>query len=238
MSRRKDRKQNTQSDGITRRTESKAGSSQPSKPSRRRKSRTVVKSTACTPDVAELETQIKKTASEGGEADTSTKSTLPEPDEQAQVDAGGPVEDGGEASADTAAESARDDDEAKDPDATKVAEEQLADEQWLASLRVRRRLADKTLFDTEALLWRRIWPEVERMIGRLEAHRPELHEACVKGRHLPFYQQFARQLNEMIRFPDPTGWHICRYCKGKGRKGPEKAPCIDCGGGGFSWKWT
>ena len=47
--------------------------------------------------------RAKKTASEGGGADTSTNSARPEPDAPAQVDAGGPDEDAGEATADAAA---------------------------------------------------------------------------------------------------------------------------------------
>ena len=314
----------TQSDGITRGTKGKAGSSRPSKPSLRRKSRTV-ESRASMPDLGSFEAQIeeshnqflasfssrlrhalrmgqlllqvkerlgrspftdwvesrypysvasarrymrvarnvavvdevskrqfatgltltdvlkrlakpraKKTASEGGGADTSTKSALPEPDEHAQVDAGGPNEDTGEATADAEAESARDDGEAtaQDPDAATVAEEQLDDEQWLANRPVRQKLADTTLFDSEALLWRRTWPEVARMIQRLKAHIPELCEAVAKGE--PLYYQYARQLTDMVLFRHPDSWYVCSYCKGKGRKGREKEPCFICGGGGFS----
>jgi hypothetical protein len=82
------------------------------------------------------------------------------------------------------------------------------------------------------LLWRHTWPEFERVIGAIEAHRPELREASAKRGY--FYRQYARQLNEMISFPHPNRWTFCSLCKGKGHKGREKADCVSCGGGGFN----
>ena len=136
---------------------------------------------------------------------------------------------------DKEAESARDDDEAtaQDPDATTVTGEQLDDEQWLANRKVRQKLADPTAFDREALLWRHTWPEVERMIRRIEARRPGLlEEVAVKGSPSCWY---ALLLAKMIRFPHPDSWCVCSICKGKGRKGREKEPCLMCSGAGYDY---
>jgi hypothetical protein len=234
--------------------------------------------------------RARRTAREGGGADASTKSARPEPDEQAQVDAGGPDEDAREATADAAAtegtgagavsgdgtdraearreaahedgdrrrddagadgqraeradrrprsdqeaESARDDDQAtaQDPDATTVAEEQLGDEQWLSIRKVRQKLADPTAFDREALVWRRTWPEVERMIRRLEASEQSLlKEVAEKASPFSWY---ARVLMTVIRFPHPDSWYVCSSCKGKGRTGREKEPCLMCSGAGYDY---
>jgi hypothetical protein len=142
---------------------------------------------------------------------------------------------------DQKAESARDDDEttAADPGATTRAEDQLDDQTWLASLPIRQKLADPTAFDREALLWRYTAPEVELMIRRIEARKPDLLEDVTKG-GLP-YRHYARQLAEMIQFPHVDRWYVCSHCNGKGRKGREKEPCLMCGGTGFdfvNWKRT
>ena len=182
--------------------------------------------------------RAKKTASEGGGADTSTSSTRSSSNGQAGADAGGRSaaattqttadatngavgpdqaetaearrdaahedgdrrrdEDGADGQRaeradrrtrrDKEAESAQDDDEAtaQDPDATTVTKEQL-DEEWLSNRKVRQKLADPTAFDREASLWRHTWPEVERMIRRIEARRPGLLEEVgrVKRIHVP-----------------------------------------------------
>jgi hypothetical protein len=230
--------------------------------------------------------RAKKTATESGGADTSTKSAHPEPDEPAQVDGGGPDEATADAAAtegtgagaaagdgtdraearrdaahedadrrreedgadgrragradrrtrsDQEAESARDDDEAtaQDPDATTVAEEQLDDAQWLASRPVRQKLADPTAFDREALVWRRTWPEVERMIRRLEARRPGLlEEVAVKRSHFCW---FGLLLMEVIQYPHPDNWRVCPRCKGRGRSGRQEKTCGKCYGRGYGY---
>jgi hypothetical protein len=121
---------------------------------------------------------------------------------------------------------------AADPGATTRSDDQLDDQTWLASLRIRQKLADTTAFDREALLWRHTWPEVEQMKRRIEPHRPEFAEACRKAE--PLFRQYSRRMAEMMAFPPPNRWIICEFCKGKGYKGRQKEDCIDCGGGGFN----
>jgi hypothetical protein len=131
------------------------------------------------------------------------------------------------------AESACDDDEAtaQDPDATTVAEEQLDDAQWLAAFPIRQELADPTAFDREALLWRRISPEVERMIRRIEAGRPGLLEEVAEGAFPLCW--YAPVLMTVIRWPHPATWYVCRNCRGRGRKGRQKETCFPCIGTGY-----
>ena len=227
--------------------------------------------------------RVKKTASEGGGADTSTSSTRSTSGGQAGADAGGRSaaattqttadatngavgpdqaetaearreadnedgdrrrdEDGADGQraeradrrtqSDKEAESARHDAEAtaQDPDATTDAEEELDDEQWLARRKVRQKLADPTAFDREALAWRHTWPEVEQMIRRIEARRPGLLEELTD--EASPYCSYASQLAQMIQFAHPDSWYVCSLCKGKGRNGREKQPCILCSGEGY-----
>jgi hypothetical protein len=122
----------------------------------------------------------------------------------------------------------------QDPDATTVAEAELDDAQWLARRPVRKKLADPTHFDREALLWRDTWPDFETMIRRIEARRPDLREVVAMGG--PRYCQYARFLEEVFRCHHPDTWHVCSVCQGKGRKACEKEPCSLCAGAGFTWK--
>jgi hypothetical protein len=229
--------------------------------------------------------RAKKTASEGGGADTSTSSTRSTSNGQAGADTGGRsaaataqttadaagAEDrpnrseSAKARRDAAhedgdrrrdengangqraeradrrtrgnkdAESARDDDGAtgQDRDVTTVTDEQLDDEQWLAKRKVRQKLADPTAFDSEALLWRHTWPEIELMIRRIEARRPGLLEELA-DEAFP-YCWYARQLAEMTNFPHPDSWKVCSLCKGKGHKGREKKPCLMCAAAGYKY---
>jgi hypothetical protein len=130
--------------------------------------------------------------------------------------------------------SARDDEEntAADPGATTRSEDSLSDSEWLASLKIRQKLANPRAFDFEATMWRRTWPEIERTFEQFEACAPELLEAIATGG--PLFYGYSRWLAETIEFPRPDAWRLCLYCKGKGRKGREKEPCPFCGGGGFN----
>jgi hypothetical protein len=152
-----------------------------------------------------------------------------------------------------AAESDRDEATAQDPDATTVAEEHLDDVRWLAGFPIREKLLDSRAFDREALMWRHTWPEVERMIRRIEARRPE---EVANG--APPHRKYARRLAEVIRFPHPDKLYICTYCNGTGRRpicnrkgrrsirnrtgrrSRKKQKCGMCGGRGFgfvNWEW-
>jgi hypothetical protein len=122
---------------------------------------------------------------------------------------------------------------AADPGATTRAEEQLDDAQWLATLRIRQKLADPTAFDREALLWRRISPEVEQMIGRIEAGRPGLLKELAK-RTIPVCW-YAPVLMTLIRWPHPSTWFVCQNCGGRGRRGRSKESCYLCIGTGYRY---
>jgi hypothetical protein len=205
--------------------------------------------------------RAKGTADENSGTNTSTSSTRSTSGGQAGADAGGrpaAATESAEAHREAAhedgdrrrdedgadgrraeAETARDDDEAtaQDPDATTVPEGQLDDEQWLSIRPVRKQLADPTAFDHDALVWRRTWPEVERMIRRLEARRPGLlEEVEVKGS--PFCR-YAPMLMRVIRYPHPDNWRVCPTCKGRGRRGRQEKRCGMCWGAGYeTWLMT
>jgi hypothetical protein len=106
------------------------------------------------------------------------------------------------------------------------------DMQWLESLPVRARLADRSSFDREAVMWRRIRPVVEQlrdMCGIGVLTDDDFTSSRVGGF---CKQRYTRHVACLVGVESPARWRLCATCQGTGKKklGIE---CHECLGGGY-----
>jgi hypothetical protein len=106
------------------------------------------------------------------------------------------------------------------------------DAEWLASIRLRAKLADPSRFDRDALSWRAMRrlrdtfpPELLPTAEEVERGRT-LHLAAAEGR-------FSYLLAFVWNAPPPELWTACSRCQGTGRSGVPEATCRVCDGAGF-----
>jgi hypothetical protein len=113
---------------------------------------------------------------------------------------------------------------------TDSAAEPTPDDAWLESLPIRSRLTDPTIFDVQALLWRRFQPVIDHMI---QIHTPspdELTAAWTRGRYQERIGYLAAALTGV---KSPADWVRCSRCGGTGASGALKKECDLCKGAGF-----
>ena len=112
-------------------------------------------------------------------------------------------------------------------------EDQLDDQQWLASLPIRQKLGVTALFDEDALLWRHLRPGVELLTRLIEGRGRDVHEFMAEFSEFTF--RFPRRVAELLNVKHPRHWIACWSCSGKGRKKGERKPCSGCYGAAY---WT
>lgn len=87
-----------------------------------------------------------------------------------------------------------------------------SEEEWLRSLPLRSQLADPTVFDQEALLWRKTRGPVEQLVellgpsDDLVAMRPTCGSPCSRYSHL---------VAQLIGVRSPDSWRLCARCRGE-----------------------
>jgi hypothetical protein len=104
------------------------------------------------------------------------------------------------------------------------------DEQWLASLPLRGKLADPTIFDREATAWRRARPLLEKLNETLEITEDDHKKACLGSR---YRKRLSSMIAVAVGVEEPSHWRICSMCKGRGCKSGFTTPCIECDGAGY-----
>jgi ParB-like chromosome segregation protein Spo0J len=91
---------------------------------------------------------------------------------------------------------------------------------------LRARLANPSMFDIDARIYRDVRANVETLQGRLEQD-PQI--ARNLGQVPWSARSYARQLEQLVRIPPPGEWIVCWKCEGKGKT--NAAPiCGTCGG--------
>lgn len=104
------------------------------------------------------------------------------------------------------------------------------DAQWLASLPLRGKLADPTIFDREATAWRRARPLLEKLNETLEITEDDHKKACLGSR---YRKRLSSMIAVAVGVEEPSHWRICSMCKGRGCKSGFTTPCIECDGAGY-----
>jgi hypothetical protein len=109
-------------------------------------------------------------------------------------------------------------------------EDQLSDEQWLASLQIRSRLNDIAVFDEEALTWRRARPVVVKLLS-LHAPTPEDITEAKIGTNVK--RRVTLMIALLSAVMHPRDWTLCNWCEGGPTDVSSKIPCAHCKGAGF-----
>jgi hypothetical protein len=103
------------------------------------------------------------------------------------------------------------------------------DAAWLATLKLRSRLADPATFDRDALLWRPVQPAIAHL-RRL--HEPTAEELMKAGQWVTHRQRYSLAIAIATGTNPPSEWTRCKSCKGSGEY-DAKTVCLPCGGGGY-----
>ena len=106
------------------------------------------------------------------------------------------------------------------------------DEAWLKTLPIRSLLANPTVFDQQARLWRLIQPAMDLL---LELHTPsddDLKHAVAS----PFYRRhYSSVVAAVAAFGSPDKWALCAKCRGLGKKSIRGGECDYCHRTGFRY---
>jgi len=109
-------------------------------------------------------------------------------------------------------------------------EERADDASWLEPLPVRSKLADPSIFDEEALLWRRLQPAVARLRELHEPSEEDIRKCGVKSWR---EERYAYMVARFVGVKHPGDWCPCHLCKGSGASSSLKKECDLCKGAGF-----
>jgi hypothetical protein len=103
---------------------------------------------------------------------------------------------------------------------------ELSDEDWLAAIPLRARIRDKRHFDEEAILWRRLRPDLLRIRERLGASPQEVRDSAYLK---PDRYRLRVRLGYAIHLRPPHEWELCAECVDQ----TDRLPCPRCHGRGF-----
>jgi hypothetical protein len=119
-----------------------------------------------------------------------------------------------------------------DPTAETQAGETKAgdDALWLGILPVRSRLDDSTVFDEQALIWRRVQPAIDHLLGLYSPTADDVRVARIQTR---VRERFSYRVAQLVGAVPPERWTVCDLCGGTGSCSSLAKECDACRGGGF-----
>jgi hypothetical protein len=120
--------------------------------------------------------------------------------------------------------------EAKAVLSTTDPEDRLDDGAWLATLPVRSRLADTTAFDVDALLWRRLRPGIDHLLGLYRPTYEDIENEVLFGNGL---RRYGCRIALLTGVTHPREWSTCPTCQGKGVIEATRKRCAECDGAVF-----
>jgi hypothetical protein len=109
-------------------------------------------------------------------------------------------------------------------------EVESSDEEWLANLPVRKRLANPAIFDADALLWRRVQDSIEQL---LQDFRPSPYETRTAADPARAAKRYHSRLAFLTGVTHPREWMSCWSCRGRGRSPGTRETCAACDGSGY-----